>query len=256
MKEGTDMENTKKLSKGMTLVEIMVSMVIFAIVASCVLTVISNANKLSNRSKMRDSDLANQTAIIGKKADSQLEDLTPSGKNYFMNFVPAGGTTVKAPDYGLYQANEQYFGSEFDFQVKTIQPTIGLNSMATSNDIVGEYKFYFKNEYYESITISVTVNDGYLYEGNRTQDGYIHTAPTYTRTVKAGEACDFGYFNTNYDSSTDIQITVTTASLVKATLTPSPGSFNSTVRRVNYTFQSAGGTSPVLNISAPVYPTS
>lgn len=246
-----------KLSKGMTLVEVMVSMVIFAIVASATLTVIGNANKLSNRSKMRDSDLAEQTAIIGKKADDQLEDLTPSGKSYFMQFIPTGGTTVKAPDYGLYQANEATYGGEFEFQLKTIQPTTGLNALTTSNAGNDEYLYSFKNEYFESITIKVTVNNGYIFEGVRGANAYTHTAETYTRTVKAGETAIFGYYNPTFNSSSDIQISVRTASASGTSLTTGAGgSFNATVRRANYVFTSTGGTNPLLAITGPTYPTS
>jgi|GEM_PF-2926010 prepilin-type N-terminal cleavage/methylation domain-containing protein len=251
------MKMKNKLSKGMTLVEVMVSMVIFAIVASATLTVISNANKLSNRSKMRDSDLADQTAIIGKKADDQLQDLTPSGKSYFMQFIPAGGSTVKAPDYGLYQADEASFGNEFGFQLKTIQPTTGLNALTTSNSGQDEYLYSFKNEYFESVTIKVTVNNGYIYEGVRGGNAYTHTAETYTRTVRAGETAIFGYYNPSFNSSSDIKISVKTASYAGANLSTGSGaSFNATVRRANYVFSSTGGTNPLLTVAGPTYPTS
>jgi prepilin-type N-terminal cleavage/methylation domain-containing protein len=60
------MKNNKKLSRGMTLVEVLVAMTIFAVMASAIFTVILHANKTANRAKMRDVELSAQTNIVGR----------------------------------------------------------------------------------------------------------------------------------------------------------------------------------------------
>lgn len=206
------MKKIKKLSKGMTLVEVIVAMTIFALSAACIMSVVGAAMKMSNRSRRRDLETAQQANAIGKKSDTEL---TKTGDGYEIVFTPTGGTSKTVAGINTYAADAAQFGADFGFQIKTFGKG-SLNRLSTTIDLsVGnEYKFDIQNNLSESVTAYVTINKGYVFEGYNSNSGYKHSSKSYARTIAAGNSADFGYCNGSYDLQTDIEIRFVTQSNV------------------------------------------
>lgn len=214
------MKKIKKLSKGMTLVEVIVSMTIFALAAACIMSVIGGAMKISNRSRKRDLETAQQANAVEKKSDTEL---TKTGDGYEIVFVPTGGVSKTVSGIDTYAADAAQFGADFGFQIKTFNSG-GLNSLSTSDPVLSvdsnEFKLTFINKSAENVTAYVTIEDGFIYEGN-SSNGYIHTSKSYVRTAEKYNASgvtnstiDFGYYNLDSFNNGDVKIRFVTASNV------------------------------------------
>ena len=192
------MKKIKKLSKGMTLVEVIVAMTIFALASACIMSVVGAAMKMSNRSRRRDLETAQQANAVGKKSDQETA-VIGSEKDYTITFTPVGGGSIKTVnDISLYAADAAQFGADFGFQIKTF--TSGtINSISTVNSKDDEYKLNIENNSSENITAYVEITDGYIYEGSTT-DGYKHSSKSYVRTVQANKSADFGYYNSLFNA--------------------------------------------------------
>lgn len=65
----------KKNSKGMTLVEVVVAMTIFAMVAGAVMTAISGAVKQTAKNRKRDLEVGQQANAVRKNSNDEVTDL-------------------------------------------------------------------------------------------------------------------------------------------------------------------------------------
>lgn len=212
------MKKKKKLSPGMTLVEVLVSMTIFAVMASAIFSAIAHANKLSNRAKMRDVELAAQTNIIGKKSkgSSEIKVLHPN-EAYLgdYNIVFEDGRTLEdgshptVDNVKVYETTEGEFDQYFDFKLKTVLQSSSLNGAAINVDNLGtnEYLLRYENTSSESIIVTVSISDGYIYEGD--EKTFIHTRNTYSKTIPSGGSADIGYFNDSGTGIDTVSYTVT-----------------------------------------------
>jgi prepilin-type N-terminal cleavage/methylation domain-containing protein len=244
----------RKLSKGMTLVEVLVSMTIFAVMASAILTVIAFANKTANRSKMRDVELATEANIISRKnkASDQLDQVKPNGYagNYSIVFTPPPQDSVKTiNNVKVYETQEGEFNADFDFKMKTVIDSTSLNGLTINSVNDNEYAFTVNNNLSEPITIDIEIKDGFIFEGTGRQ--YIHTRQTYTKTIPANGSASIGYCTQNFQQG-DIKIEATTAvsGSILSALVVEPvvnvGSIKSDIRKVNIDIGQEGVT-PVLS---------
>ena len=229
------MKKNKKNLKGMTLVEVIVAMTIFAISFAAVLTILSGAFQQTVRNRKRDIESGDQAAAIGKKSD---QDLTQVGSSTFQINYSGGGYNASRP-VTLFQANQQTFNQDFGFQYKTFQNAT-LEGLDTSNNNADEYKFVVINPSTstDTITIRVTIATGTIYEGNYDSYGYIHPSKVYTRTVEPGKSINFGYKNDAY-SSTDLDLKIIHGTSETAA-TINPNSFISGKREVDITYLGTG----------------
>lgn len=247
------------LSQGMTLVEVMISVIIFAILASSILAVIAAANKMSNKSRMRDKELAGQANIVSKKSADDMLLIGDTDKGYTIRFSPERNTNTSTAnvDVGniyVWRSNKGSFGEEFGFQVKTLagKDITGLN-VDPENLQDDEYMFSFTNNYYENVTIEINIKDGLIFEGVRGADGYRHPSQTYIRTVEPGRSINFGYYKQNYNNSNDLTIDLTTASYNTDSVVVNPGSIDPDKRTISIAFEQAGSTDPSLVVDGPKY---
>lgn len=241
------MKNNKKLSQGMTLVEVIVAMTIFAIMAAAITTIIVFSNKTVNRSKMRDLELSTEKNIIGRKnlASDQLTEVHPNSYmgDYKIIFENAKltGENPHVDNVKLYETHEGPFEEQFDFQLKTVVPSSSLNGLAISNLGDNEYCIHYINNLAEPIHVTMTITDGHFFEGSGQQ--YVHTTSTYTRTIMAGATADIGYFyNGTGSPNINFKITTSISTARSATGHIAIASFNST-KTINLT-ASQSGTNP------------
>lgn len=202
-KERRFMKTNRKLSKGMTLVEVLVSMTIFAVMAGVIFTVIMRANQNQNRNKMRDAELASEINIIGRKNDAMLNVTSPNSfsGDYKITFNVPGSTAKELDGVKVYETDEGEFADAFDFRMKTVVETASLSGMTITNLNENEYAFDFTNNLAEPITLVITINKGFIFEGTGRQ--YVHTGSTYTRTISSGSTINIGYYNDSY-TDTDL----------------------------------------------------
>jgi len=252
------LKNNKMLSKGMTLVEVIVAVIVFSIMASAILTAISHANSLSNRSRMRDTELAVQGNIISKKDGNQLTDITPAEETqgtrdgYDIVFddgkYDKDGKPKKAQSVHVYMTDEGEFSEDFGFQTKTLQKPILDGLWVDVTKLADtEYAFLFQNKYFQEVTVKVTLTAGQIFEGSRDDRGYKHTSNVYVRTIAPGKSMNFGYYNPSYNNSNQFKLEVITASkAVSDAIEIMPGLIDSEDRVVKLTFDSTGGTDPTL----------
>lgn len=255
------MKKTYKFSRGVTLVEVIIAMTIFAIMAGTIMTVIMKANQISNRSKMRDVELATETNIIGRNkasARDEIQQVKPNGYegDYKIVFSVPGKTIPPVNHVKIYETNEGRFDQDFDFKLKTIVPSSSLSGLPLTNLADNEYSLRFENNLSEAITITITIEDGYLFEGDGQK--YVHTTKSYVKTLPANSTADVGYF---YSGSSNVSIglryetSISGSSLsgLYATGSIEKDNFVDTVRKAVFTI-SQSGTDPSFVIT-PSIPT-
>ena len=211
------MNNNKKLSSGMTLIEVLVSMTIFAIIAAAIFSVIAHANSTADRAKMRDGELSTQTNIIGRigkdnNAITQLNQVEPNGYagEYEIKFnVPIATQPDPVEGVKVYETDEGAFEKEFDFKLKTVTQSSSFTGLTLSSSQLndGEYLLKYRNETAESVLVQIDIADGYIFEGSDQQ--YIHTSKSYMKVLPANTVADIGYYDlegTGLDSIT-VQVT-------------------------------------------------
>lgn len=258
------MKNNKKLSRGMTLIEVLVSMTIFAVMAAAIFTVIAHANKTADRAKMRDVELSTQTNIIGRigkdnNAITQLNQVKPNGYvgEYEVKFnVPASNVSQPDPVEGVkvYETDEGAFESEFDFKLKTVTQASSFTGLTLSSSQLnsGEYLLKYRNETSESVLVQIDLTDGYIFEGSDQQ--YIHTSKSYMKVLPANSVADIGYYD--LDGTGLEGITVTVTGLVSnsfSTFGYTTGNFAADIRTCEVTV-STNGSDPKVQVSR-FYPT-
>ena len=199
------MKKNKSLSKGMTLVEVIIAMTIFAVMAATIITVLAAAYKQVDRSKRRDLEGAQQAASVNKK--DHVTKLSGTS-DYKIVFTPiGGGSTLTANNVKLYQANDAQFGTDFGFNMKSISSNTAIatptpSPSPTDPDFAKQFKVKFTNTSTKVVNIYVEVSDGYVFEGNPTT-GYIHTAKSYVRTAQpdngtTDNVVDFGFYTDSF----------------------------------------------------------
>lgn len=230
----------KKNSKGMTLVEVVVAMTIFAMVAGAVMTAISGAVQQTAKNRKRDLEVGQQANAVRKNSNDEVTDLG----EYTISFNDTRG--LKTEKVQMYEADAAQFGKDFGFQVKSFQ--IGsIGSTPTKNAKDEEYKLLIVNQTSENITAYVTVENGYIYEGESSITGYIHTSPVYTRTIQAKDAsgtdgkAEFGFCLTAAAfSNGDVKIRfVTDSNVTYGEYSLSAADFDSS-RTKTFTYSSSG----------------
>ena len=194
------MKKNKSLSKGMTLVEVIVAMTIFAIMASTIIAVLGAAYRQIDRSKRRDIEAAQQAAAVNKKDNvTKISGAT----DYKIVYTPtSGGTSQTANNIKLYQSNDAQFGGDFGFNMKSLTSNTAVavptpNPDPSDPDFANQYKIKFTNTSHKAVNIYVTISSGYVYEGNAST-GYLHTSCSYVRTAQpdtggTDNIVDFGY---------------------------------------------------------------
>lgn len=196
------MEKNKKNSKGMTLVEVIVALTIFTIMAACIMAVIGAAIKSSNRSRRRDLELAQQANAAGKLSEQELTQIGTANA-YTVRFTPVGGGTPKEiADISIYQSSAAQFGSQIEFNIKTFLKGNWQNLNAVNNE-EDEYVFVINNELPENVTAYVDIadtSDGYIYEG-APSTGYRHSSRSYVRTISKKEGSVSGYADFGFKDS-------------------------------------------------------
>lgn len=187
-------------SKGMTLVEVIVSMVIFCLATLCILTAFTAAIRVTNKTKVRDVEVAAQANVLEKK--NQKQNVSKSADTYTITFTPTsesgGGTATSVPNVSLFTSTMTDHSSSFDFNIKSFG-TGGFDGNETIADPANnEYKINVVNNSSEGINYTVRINDGavdaFIYEGKSTS-GYICSSKTYTRSVAANSETTFGYYD-------------------------------------------------------------
>lgn len=230
----------KKNSKGMTLVEVVVAMTIFAVIAGAVMTAVAGAVQQSAKNRKRDLEVGQQANAVRKNSNDEVTDLG----EYTISFNDTRG--LKTEKVQMYEADAAQFGTDFGFQVKSFQ--IGsIGSTPTKNAQDEEYKLVVVNQTSENITAYVTVDNGYIYEGESSITGYIHTSPVYTRTIQAKDdsgtdgKAEFGFCLTGSSfSSGDVKIRfVTDSNVTYGEYTLSAANFDTT-RAKTFTYSSTG----------------
>lgn len=196
------MKKNKKNSKGMTLVEVIVALTIFTIMAACIMAVIGAAIQSSNRSRRRDLELAQQANAAGKLSEQELDQIG-SANAYTVRFTPVGGGAPKeVADISIYQSSAAQFGSQIEFNIKTFLKGNWQNLNAVNNE-EDEYVFVINNELSENVTAYVDIadtSDGYIYEG-APSTGYRHSARSYVRTISKKEGSVSGYADFGFKDS-------------------------------------------------------
>lgn len=207
------MKKIQKNSKGMTLVEVIVAITIFAIMSIGIMTALGAAMLQTNRSARRDIEVGEQAETVGKKSLTGLTNITGTD-DYSITFSGGGVASRTVNDIKLYQADSAQFGAAFGFNIKTFGKLGDMNGFDTPDPIPGsatydayEYKIELKNTSSNSITMYVELTNGYIYEGNRV-NGYIHNSKAYTKTSNPSavtSTINFGYYNDMF-STGDISI--------------------------------------------------
>lgn len=213
------MKKFQKNSKGMTLVEVIVAITVFAVMSIGIMTALGASMLQTNKSARRDIEIGEQAEAVGKKSLSQLNPTDAANPDYSIKFSGAG-LIKDADQIKLYQADGAQFNSSFGFYIKTFGKETEMDGGLDTSDPnpsidANEYKIVFenlsgKNDVADAkeITAYVTLTKGYIYEGSRT-DGYIHTSTSYTRTsnyTTATKKFNFGYYNDAGFSSGDLKI--------------------------------------------------
>lgn len=243
------MNKNKKLSPGVTLVEVIVAMTIFAIMAGSIMFAIYKANYFSNRAKARDVEIATETNIIGRsKAKSrdqlvQVEATEGYTGDYKVVFNVPGRTVDPVDNVKVYETHEGRFDQDFDFKLKTIAKEGDFNGYSITTLADYEYLLRFKNELAESITITIKVTDGHLFEGSGQK--YIHTTPTYVKTIPANSTADIGYF---YNGAADIDVKFKVETSISGSAiqgqhisgSVSKSGFDPDIRKLTLTFKQSG----------------
>lgn len=244
----------------MTLVEVIVAMTIFAIMASAITGVMIRANTMTNRAKMRDTELAAETNIIGRNKSSTRDEIhafDPPGYTGDFKIVFNEGSSMKTVDnVQVFQTNEGRFDDQFDFRLKTIIPSSSLNGLPLTNLADDEYLIKVTNDLSESVTISVEIDGGYLFEGNGQK--YVHTTKSYIKTIPANTTADIGYYS---PVAAEVRVVfetgITSASSLglRASAQCRTTALDSNVRTIVYNVFSSGGTDPTFHVSQDI-PTS
>lgn len=241
----------------MTLVEVVVAIMIFAIMASSILTVIVNANNFSNRSRMRDKELAGQATIASKKASAQMSKIGDVSDGYSIVFTPEGASAKTVGGVYAWETDDGEYSKEFGFQIKTFagQDIDNDLNIDPANLFDDEYAFLFHNDHSEEITIKVTINDGLIFEGSRGSTGYKHPAQTYTRTIRAGGDANFGFYLQNYTGVDTLIIEARSSSYASKFININPSLFDPDKRTVKIGFEQASPTDPGVEVVGPEYVT-
>ena len=257
------MKKNKKLSPGMTLIEVIISMTIFAAMAAAIFSVIAHANSTADRAKMRDVELSTQTNIIGRigkenNAAAQLNQVQPNGYagEYEIKFNVPGQTVDPIPGVKVYETDEGAFESQFDFKLKTVTEAAALTglTLASSELNANEYLLKFRNDTSESILVQLDIKDGYILEGSDQQ--YIHTSKSYMKVLPANTVADIGYYDLEVTGLDDISVQITglvSNSFSKFGYTTS--NFTPAVRSCEVTVQHTPGSDPMIQPTRYYNPT-
>ena len=203
------MKSNKHNKRGMTLVEVIIAMSIFAIVAGCVLTAIAGAMQQTTKNRKRDIELGAQMNAVGKF--DTAKGSTNGGYTVSFKSETVGVSDRNQDSVSLYVANLDEWGSDFGFTLK------GVNGGATFNNVTidpdtskpeskGQYKFVVEADPTLNLDVKVvaelnntSTSIGYIYEGSTTT-GYTHSSHTYTRLMPSSGNIQFGYFNESPES--------------------------------------------------------
>ena len=257
------MKKNKKLSPGMTLIEVLVSMTIFAAMAAAIFSVIAHANSTADRAKMRDVELSTQTNIIGRigkenNAASQLNQVKPNGYagEYDIKFNVPGQTVDPITGVKVYETDEGAFDAQFDFKLKTVTEASSLTGLTLQSSELkdNEYLLKFRNETSESVLVQLEIADGYIFEGSDQQ--YIHTSKTYMKVLPAGTVADIGYCDIDSTGLDAINVQITgLASNSFSSFGYTTGNFVTGVRACTVTVSHTGGSDPKIQPSRYYNPT-
>lgn len=193
----------KKNKKGMTLTEVIIAMTIFGIMSAAIITALYISVQYTQRSRMRDTELAQQTEGVGKLDDTRLTQVGTDKFNIEFSNLTVPSDPIKNTQVTLYSANDVQFGSRFGFNVKTFTDGTLSSPSTTVDPTAGdEYKFFIQNNSAEDVTLIVNVSGGHIFEvANNSATGYLHTSDRYTRTIPKGSFVEFGYENAAPDAT-------------------------------------------------------
>lgn len=212
------MKKFRKNSKGMTLVEVIVAITIFSIMAIGIMTALGTSMLQTNKSARRDIEVGEQAQATAQKSSTKLNAVVSDSTSYTINYGALLATGASNPtDVKYMQADGAQFNSTFEFNLKTFgnindfsdasDLSINVSASTTPND----YKILFKNTSDKAITLYAELTNGYIFEGNPNMisgKGYVHSSKRYVKTsenqTERGEI-QFGYHNDSF-STGDIKI--------------------------------------------------
>lgn len=231
----------RKNHEGMTLVEVVVAMGVFSFTFLGVTMCLAAALKFNNRNMLRDTELNTQQKVIEEHQASGVAlhsghalngDTMVFGSSGTFNMDTGTGTVGDITQYHAIKTAAH--GDDYNFEINGIASKTNPLGNATGDFDAAVGKFCLKvvNSYSGSCDVTVTINNGTIYEGNYTT-GYRNAAPKYSRTVPGKDAeaaivgampneMQIGYFNDTAFASGDLEITVKTDSGSR-TFTPNHG---------------------------------
>ena len=193
-------KNVPKQLKGMTLVEVVVAMIVFFVMFSAIISVLSVSLRLTTLSRSRDIKTGEQASQINKKSDTEMNN---EGNNYqvVFNDTNAGKTDISSGK-NLYKSVFARAGETFDFQLNTFGAPFG--SIPTNYSGSNDYRLSITNSLSEPVTLYavITNSDGnsYFYTGDPTT-GYVHPSTLYMKHINSGGSIEFGFHDENNPSN-------------------------------------------------------
>lgn len=203
------MKRFKKNSKGMTLVEVIVAITVFAVMSIGIMTALGASMLQTNRSARRDIEVGEQAQATAQKSKTKLTNVVDDTTTYTIDFgaLLSGSNPT---DVKLMQSDGAQFNDAFEFNLKTFGKTndfseeSDLNVNVSASTTPNDYKITLKNTSNNSITLYAELTNGYIFEGNPNMvsgKGYVHSSKKYTKTSEnqtVRSEIQFGYHNDSF----------------------------------------------------------
>lgn len=187
------MKNKNKLRSGMTLVEVVVAMAVFAVMTLGITMTFAAVVKYNARNMRRDYELNRQQTAIEKNTIEDMKIYKNSFKGRSIQYVaPSGAVLGTVADVTEYNAvKSQQNASDINFEVKTFS-SVPLGSTPVSfNKDDYKFKLAFTNMSEQTVDIRIETTEGTIYEGD-SATGYRHSSPLYKRVMQPASYDDHG----------------------------------------------------------------
>lgn len=187
------MKNKNKLRSGMTLVEVVVAMAVFAVMTLGITMTFAAVVKYNARNMRRDYELNRQQTAIEKNTIDDMKIFKNSFKGRSLQYVAPDGTVLGSIDEVTeYNAvKSQQNASDINFEVKTFS-SVPLGSQPVSfNKDDYKFKLSFTNMSQSTVDVRIETTEGTIYEGDA-DTGYRHSSPLYKRVMSPASYDDTG----------------------------------------------------------------
>ncbi len=248
----------KKNQSGMTLVEVVISLAMFASMFLGATMCFAAALKLTNRNMLRDKELNVQQKVIEEhqvqgvalvSGHSLGSDNITFGTSGAFNMATGTGTLDNVTQFHAIKTADH--GDDYNFEIKGLASSRNpLGNAAGDYDKAGgKYCLHVINDTTQNIDVIISMTSGYIYEGNFSQ-GYKNSSSLYSRTVpgKGAGAVDagalpaelqVGYYNPGTIGSGDLVISWTLANGVTGQETVNGGNLSAN-GRINIKISDSG----------------